>query len=140
MQTRRPSTPAEHRLLIVLAAPLVAAAPVGALMLVAGLVPVGLVVAASLLKGVGMGISSARVATATLDLAPPAEQGGYSSALQSGEAMAVAASTAVMAVVLSVLGADGGGFVGVYLLLTAVAVGTLLVAVRTPRSVAVSAT
>ena len=140
VQTRRPSTPAEHRLLIVLAAPLVAAAPVGALMLVAGLVPVGLVVAASLLKGVGMGIASARVATATLDLAPPAEQGGYSSALQSGEAMAVAASTAVMAVVLSVLGADGGGFVGVYLLLTAVAVGTLLVAVRTPRSVAVSAT
>ena len=140
VQTRRPSTSADHRLLIVLAAPLVAAAPVGALLLVTGLVPVPLVVLTALLKGVGMGIASARVATATLDLAPPAEQGGYSSALQSGEAMAVAASTAVMAVVLSVLGADGGGFVGVYLLLTAVAVGTLLVAVRTPRSVAVSAT
>ena len=139
VQTRRPSTPADHRLLIVLAAPLVAAAPVGALLLVTGLVPVPLVVLTALLKGVGMGIASARVATATLDLAPPAEQGGYSSALQSGEAMAVAASTAVMAVVLSVLGAGAGGFVGVYLLLTAVAVGTVLIAARTPRSVAVPA-
>ena len=139
VQTRRPSTPADHRLLIVLAAPLVAAAPVGALLLVTGLVPVPLVVLTALLKGVGMGIASARVATATLDLAPPAEQGGYSSALQSGEAMAVAASTAVMAVVLSVLGAGAGGFVGVYLLLAAVAVGTVLIAARTPRSVAVPA-
>ena len=139
VQTRRPSTSADHRLLIVLAAPLVAAAPVGALLLVTGLVPVPLVVLTALLKGVGMGIASARVATATLDLAPPAEQGGYSSALQSGEAMAVAASTAVMAVVLSVLGAGAGGFVGVYLLLTAVAVGTVLIAARTPRSVAVPA-
>ena len=139
VQTRRPSTSADHRLLIVLAAPLVAAAPVGALLLVTGLVPVPLVVLTALLKGVGMGIASARVATATLDLAPPAEQGGYSSALQSGEAMAVAASTAVMAVVLSVLGAGAGGFVGVYLLLAAVAVGTVLIAARTPRSVAVSA-
>ena len=139
VQTRRPSTSADHRLLIVLAAPLVAAAPVGALLLVTGLVPVPLVVLTALLKGVGMGIASARVATATLDLAPPAEQGGYSSALQSGEAMAVAASTAVMAVVLSVLGAGAGGFVGVYLLLAAVAVGTVLIAARTPRSVAVPA-
>jgi hypothetical protein len=139
VQTRRPSTPADHRLLIVLAAPLVAAAPVGALLLVTGLAPVPLVVLTALLKGVGMGIASARVATATLDLAPPAEQGGYSSALQSGEAMAVAASTAVMAVVLSVLGADGGGFVGVYVLLTAVAVGTAAIAARIPRPVVVPA-
>jgi MFS family permease len=135
VQARRPSTATEHRMLILAAAPLVAAAPVGALLLVTGLAPVGLVVATALLKGVGMGVASARVATATLDLAPPAEQGGYSSALQSGEAMAVAASTAVMAVVLSVLGAAGTGFVGVYVLLTVVAVGTLLVAARTPRPV-----
>ena len=133
VQTRRPSTPADHRLLIVLAAPLVAAAPVGALLLATGLAPVPVVVLTALLKGLGMGIASARVATATLDLAPPAEQGGYSSALQSGEAMAVAASTAVMAVVLGGLGADAGGFVGVYVLLTAIAVGTAVVAVRIPR-------
>lgn len=134
VQTRRPSTPADHRLLIVLAAPLVAAAPVGALLLVTGLVSVPAVVLTALLKGVGMGIASARVATATLDLAPPAEQGGYSSALQSGEAMAVAASTAVMAVVLGALGSGAPGFVGVYLLLTAVALGTAIIAAGIPRS------
>jgi MFS family permease len=136
VQARRPSTPADHRLLILAAAPLVAAAPVGALLLVTGLVPVPVVVLTSLLKGVGMGVASARVATATLDLAPPAEQGGYSSALQSGEAMAVAASTAVAAVVLSLVGGGPTGFAGVYVLLTAVAIGAVLVAVRTPRVVA----
>ena len=115
---------------------LVAAAPVGALLLATGLVPVPVVVLTALLKGVGMGIASARVATATLDLAPPAEQGAYSSALQSGEAMAIAASTAVMAVLLSVIGAGSAGFVGVYMLLTAVAVGTAVVAARSPRVVA----
>ena len=136
VQIRRPSTQAEHRLLILAAAPLVAAAPVGALLLATGLVPVPVVVLTALLKGVGMGIASARVATATLDLAPPAEQGAYSSALQSGEAMAIAASTAVMAVLLSVIGAGSAGFVGVYMLLTAVAVGTAVVAARSPRVVA----
>ena len=133
VQARRPSTPADHRHLIVLAAPLVAAAPVGALLLAVGHVPVPVVVLTALLKGVGMGIASARVATATLDLAPPAEQGAYSSALQSGEAMAIAASTAVMAVVLSLVGADGGGFLGVYVLLTAIAVATAVIAARSPR-------
>jgi hypothetical protein len=44
-----------------------------------------------------------------------------------------------MAVVLSVLGADGGGFVGVYVLLTAVAVGTAAIAARIPRPVVVPA-
>ena len=136
VQIRRPSTQAEHRLLILAAAPLVAAAPVGALLLATGLVPVPVVVLTALLKGVGMGIASARVATATLDLAPPAEQGAYSSALQSGEAMAIAASTAVMAVLLSVIGAGSAGFVGVYMLLTAVAVGTAVVAARSQRVVA----
>lgn len=141
VQSRRPSTPGDHRRLIRIAAPLVAAAPVGALLLTLDLVPVPVVVLAALLKGLGMGIASARVATATLDLAPLPEQGAYSSALQSGEAMAIAASTAVMAVVITSVGAVTGAvttelpsaFVAVYVLLTLIAAATAAVAALMPR-------
>lgn len=131
VQARRPSTLGEHRLLILVSAPLVAVGPVAALLLTLHLVPVLAIVPASLLLGVGMGIATSRTSTATLDLAPAAEQGFFSSALQSGEAMAMAAATAVMAVLLALGGSGEGAFVRVYLVLTAVAAALILLAVLT---------
>ena len=80
-----------------------------------------------------MGIASARTATATLDLAPEQEQGTYSSALQSGESMGVAAATAVMASLLATSLSTPAAYVLVYLILSAGAVLTILVAAGNPK-------
>ncbi|MGP9537130.1 MFS transporter [Brachybacterium sp. AOP43-C2-M15] len=131
LQARWPSSLSEHRRQILRAAPLVALGPLAALLLTLHLVPVGVIVPASVLLGMGMGIASSRTSTATLDLAPVREQGAYSSALQSGESMAVAAATAVMATVLALRGGDESAYVLVYLALTAVAGLLILLAFRT---------
>jgi len=137
VQSRSASTHDEHRRLILLATPLVAAAPVNALLFTLDLVPVAFVVAGSIVMGTGMGISTARVSTATLALAQVDEQGTYSSALQAGESMAVAATTAVMA---SILAATSAGFVLVYALLAVGGLATIVIAARAPavRPVAVT--
>lgn len=129
VQSRFPSTHDEHRRLILLATPLVAAAPVNVLLFTLDLVPLAFVVAGSVIMGTGMGISNARLSTATLALAQVDEQGTYSSALQAGESMAVAATTAVMA---SILAATSAGFVLVYALLAVGGLATILIAARAP--------
>lgn len=135
LQAQAGSSAGRHRTLILLATPLVALSPLVVLLLVLDLVPIPVVVAAAVLKGLGMGIASARIATATLDLAPPGEQGAYSSALQTGESLAVSSTTAVMAVILG--GALGGivpaitgtgAYAVVYALLTAGAIVTVAIA------------
>jgi len=130
-QARRPGGLAEHRRLILLAAPLVALGPLAALLVAAHLVPIAGIVPAYILLGAGMGVASSRTSTATLDLAPPALQGAYSSALQSGESMAIAGTMAVMAALLTLGRSAEGAYVLVYLVLTVVAVLLVLVAART---------
>jgi MFS family permease len=134
VQSRFPSTQVDHRRLILWSAPLVAAAPIGALLLTLGLVPLAVVVLTAVLKGVGMGIASARIATATLDLAQPREHGAFSSALQAGESIGVAAATAVMASILATGGAVPSTFVIVYVVLTAGSLITALIALSTARN------
>lgn len=137
VQSRVASTHHEHRRLILLATPLVAAAPVNVLLFTLDLVPIAFVVAGSIIMGTGMGISNARISTATLALARVNEQGTYSSALQAGESMAVAATTAVMA---SILAATSAGFVLVYAVLAVGGLATIVIAARAPavRPVAVT--
>lgn len=129
VQSRFASTHEEHRRLILLATPLVASAPIGVLLFTLDLVPIALVIAGNIAMGTGMGIAMARVSTATLALAHESEQGTYSSGLQAGESMAVAATTAVMG---SILATTSMAFVLVYAILAVGGVATILIAARAP--------
>lgn len=87
------------------------------------------------LAGQRAGVAEIIGRQATLALAQEDEQGTYSSGLQAGESMAVAATTAVMAAILATTSA---GFVLVYAVLALGGLATILIAARAPvvRSVA----
>lgn len=135
MQGRYGSDPAAHRGLIMFATPLVATGPAAVLLYTLDFAPTAMVVAANVATGAGMGIAYPRISTATLAFAHDREQGKYSSALQAGESMAVAALLAVCGTVLTA-SEVGRGFPLIYATLTvAAAAATLLsTTVHLPQS------
>lgn len=132
LQGRRGSTQRDSDALIATAALLVAFGPAGALLFVAGVIPVAVLVAACVLMGMGMGMAYPRITSAVLALSPAGEQGVNSSAIQAAENMASTAFLAITGAVLAVLAATEG-FVVVYALII-VAAGLAVVRGRLPNA------
>lgn len=107
------------------AASLVLCGPLGAALMVAGLIPVAAAAGAFVLMGVGMGIATPQISSTVLTLSPEELQGGNSSALQVSESMVASTLVAVTGAVLA------ASFLGGYLAVYAVtgAVGLVALAV-----------
>ncbi|MFC0862821.1 MFS transporter [Sphaerimonospora cavernae] len=116
-----------HRRLITTAALLVASGPACVALYILDVTPLWLVVAACVTMGLGMGIAYPRIATATLAIVDESEHGKYSSALQAGESMSIAALLAVSAALLTAV-SGVGGFTLVYVLLVAGSALAILIA------------
>lgn len=80
--------------------------------------------------GAGMGLAYPRISTATLGLAADSERGSYSSALQAGESIAIAVTTAIMSALLAATAESQNGFVAIYIALTGVGLAAVLVTMR----------
>ena len=107
------------------AAALVLCGPVGASLVVAGLLPVPAAAAACVLMGVGMGIAYPRISSTVLAVSPREKQGGNSSALQVGESLSTSTLLAVTGAVLAA--AASGGYLSVYAAVTVVGLSALAV-------------
>lgn len=123
-----PTDRGAHVRLVRVAAVLVAVGPATVLAYALELVPLAAIVVASIVMGTGMGMGSPRISSATLELVNDDEHGRYSSALQSGESMAMSALLAVLASVLTVSATSALGFPVVYGLCLAVAVSAIAIA------------
>jgi hypothetical protein len=83
--------------------------------------PLWVVVVGCIVMGTGMGMAYPRLSSATLALAKAHERGEYSSALQTGENMSVAATTAMTAVVLTSALSPSVAFTSVFAVLVGLA-------------------
>ncbi|WP_017583350.1 MFS transporter [Nocardiopsis valliformis] len=118
------------------AAALVSCGPVGAALVVGGLLPAPAAALSCVLMGVGMGIAYPQLSSTVLTLSAKERQGANSSALQVAESLGSSALLAVAGAVLTT--AALGGYLTVYGLVTVVAVAALTVTV-TLRPVRVAA-
>lgn len=130
IQGRFDSSGANHRQLIAVSTPFVVSAPACVLLYVLELAPITLVVASCIAMGAGMGLAYPRISTATLGLAAESERGNYSSALQAGESIAIAITTAIMSAVLAATAESQSGFIAIYMTLTGVGLTAVLVTIR----------
>ncbi|MGW5879114.1 MFS transporter [Nocardiopsis terrae] len=120
------STSGPHRPdLLWRAAAFVLCGPIGAALVVGGLLPVPAAAVACVLMGVGMGIAAPQVSSTVLTMSPEERQGNNSSALQVAESMVTSALIAVTGGVLAV--SFLGGYLAVYALTGAVALAALAV-------------
>src|SRR5699024_9096542 len=130
IQGRFDSSGASHRRLIAVSTPFVVSAPACVLLYVLGVAPIALVVGSCIAMGAGMGLAYPRISTATLGLAADSERGSYSSALQAGERIAIAVTTAIMSAILSATAEFQLGCVAIYIALTVVGLSARLVTMR----------
>ena len=124
LQGRFSSTLKTHGRLVLLATGLVALGPATALAYTSSHLPLGVVVAACIAMGTGMGTAYPRLSSATLALVSAEKQGAYSSALQAGESMSIGVVTAIIATLL----ATGAPFATLYSVLVGLALVAILVA------------
>ncbi|GGA54511.1 MFS transporter [Pseudoclavibacter endophyticus] len=124
LQGRFSSTQRTHGRLVLLATVLVAFGPATALAYTSSNLPLGVVVAACIAMGTGMGTAYPRLSSATLALVSAERQGAYSSALQAGESMSIGVLTALIAALL----ATGVTFTTLYGVLLGLALVAILVA------------
>lgn len=113
---------------------LVASGPMVALAYVMTDLPLWAVVAGCIAMGTGMGIAYPRLSSATLTLADPAEQGRYSSALQTGESMSIGATTALTGVVLASALSAATSFTLVYMILAGLAGLAMIITLRNSKA------
>ncbi|WP_017547017.1 MFS transporter [Nocardiopsis prasina] len=106
-----------------LAAALVVCGPLGAALVVGGLLPVAAAAACCVVMGVGMGIAMPRVSSTVMTLSPVKLQGRNGSALQIAESVVTSALVAVAGAVLTA--SSLGGYLPVYALVGAVALAAL---------------
>lgn len=125
LQGRFSSTHRTHGRLVLLATVLVALGPATAVAYTSSNLPLGVVVAACIAMGTGMGTAYPRLSSATLALVSAERQGAYSSALQAGESMSIGVLTALIAALL----ATGVTFTTLYGVLLGLALVAILVAV-----------
>ncbi|WP_206682239.1 MFS transporter [Dietzia sp. B19] len=121
VQGRFSSERSAHRRLILAAGPLVTFGPASVLSYIVVGLPLWVVVVGCVVMGTGMGMAYPRLSSATLALAKAHERGEYSSALQTGESMSVAATTAMTAVVLTSALSTSVSFALVYAILVGLA-------------------
>ncbi len=101
LQGRFSSGQVTHRRIILCATPLIGLGPAVVLSYTVTSVPLFVVVVGCIAMGVGMGMAFPRVASATLELVEPHQQGAFSSGLQAGESMSVAVTTALTGAILT---------------------------------------
>lgn len=132
LQGRTFESPVDGERTLVRATVLVVCGPAGALVFVAGAVPVAGAVVGCVLMGIGMGMAYPRISTGVVALSPLQERGVNSSSLQASESMSTSAILAGAAIVLTLLGGSGGYGI-VYAAAIAVAAGASGVAWRSMR-------